>query len=71
MSEIRRFGERLLGKDVLICRYGQGDYLVRNGHDPPVDLDDPLIRASCAFCARGGICGDGVCSGEIFVISYK
>lgn len=43
-------------------------YLVRNGRDPPVDLDDPLTRAACAFCARGGICDDGVCCGEISVL---
>lgn len=48
-----------------------GDYLVRNGRDPPVDLDDLLNRASCAFCARGGTCGGGVCSGEISVLRIQ
>lgn len=34
-------------------------FLVRNGHDPPVHPDDPLSRASCAFCARDETCDGG------------
>lgn len=45
--------------------------MVRNGRDPHVDLDDLLTRASCAFCARGGTCGGGVCSGEISVLRIQ